>query len=183
MELLLNGYDPLNNAIEFPLELYDDDLHAAASAISECVKPEEYLECYESMNSGNFWRLCFDGKNVEEVYPDFSGIFDEHPFEDLYPSEDMTGRIPASVASGPAKEGEIKVYLPLKGEPGRHVGLIITADSRICGGTFSVGKKEEYGVSVSATGSVSSLPGEKGKNMRKLLGSSFQNPQAIPCRH
>lgn len=183
VRLLMNGYDPDTNAIEFPLELYDDDLMDAVKGVSEYIKPGEYLACYESMNSRNFWRLYFDGTSVKEVYPDLTGVYD---MEDDSIS-DKTDRAPAeSTPSSIGKDNIIDVYFPVKGDPERYVEQIFTSGGKIIGGMVS-GGGEKYGFSVTEAGSVVlSIPPETEnprmekhltKTLKPFLHAQYETPK------
>ena len=176
VKMLLNGYSTDDNAIYFPYEINADDLMEAATAIAEYVAPESRLECYESLNSGNFWRLCFDGKNVEEICPDLAGVYDEHPFEKVYPALDTSIEVMVSTPEELKKNSEMNVYFPIKGIPDRYVDRIFISDGKICGGMVTGPGRQAYGFSVSKGGTVIlSLPPDAVEpNLEKALAKTLK---------
>lgn len=176
VKMLLNGYSSDDNAIYFPYEICADDLMEAADAIAEYVSPESKLECYEFLNSGNFWRLCFDGKNVEEIRPDLTGVFDEHPFKKVYPALDTSIEVKLPSPPELKKDNEMTVCFPIKGIPDRTVDRIFISDGKICGGMVSVPGGKDYGFSVSQGGSIIlSIPPDAAEpNMEKALAKTLK---------
>jgi len=175
VNLLLDGFSPEDNAVYFPSEINADELMEAAEAIAEFVLPESWLEC-ESLNSGNFWRLCFDGKKVEEVYPNLYGIFDEHPFETVYPALDTSIEVMISSPAKLKKSSEMNVYFPIKGLPDRYVDRIFISEGKICGGMVSGPDMPGYGFSITKGGTVilSIPPDTVEPDMEKALAKTLK---------